>query len=232
MPPKLDNRPDAAELLEEVRQPGANLCAIARRLGVHRNTVRAFRDKHLPKSVRDADARLSRLPRPDLQVSQLERLDALSHKLEKMIDAADRWLADPNEPGAYTLDPRDHETEVVWEEEVEGERGRMKTIRHKERLSDILRRCGEKGRPRMDEVLVVETMAGNNRRAFIDAVNAMRPLAELLGKARSEIKPDPGSTVNVLVTSPDWLALRERLADALEPYPDALAAVQEAIGGE
>jgi len=62
------------------------------------------------------------------------------------------------------------------------------------------------------------------------AIREARGNLELLGKFTGKLRPE--TQVNVLVASPEWLALRERLADALEPYPDALAAVQEAIGGE
>lgn len=64
----------------------------------------------------------------------------------------------------------------------------------------------------------------------IGAIREARANLELLGKFTGKLKPD--TTVNVLVTSPDWLAMRERLADALVPYPEALAAVREAMRGE
>jgi transposase-like protein len=219
MPPKLDNRPDAAELLEEVRQPGANLCAIARRLGVHRNTVRAFRDKHLPKSVRDADARLSRLPRPDLQVSQLERLDAVASKLDMMADAIDRALRDPEDPTRYNLDPRAREITVVVEETV-GDR-RVQKVR---KLDDLLERV-EEGLG--VSVVRWEVKAADLRVLLKDLAVAIKPIAELLGKTRGEIKQDPAAQVNVFLASNEWLGFRERMYGTLIRFPDALAAVEE-----
>jgi len=62
----------------------------------------------------------------------------------------------------------------------------------------------------------------------LDAIRTARLNLELLGKLTGKLRPD--TQVNVLVTSPDWLAMRERIAIALEPYPEALAAVREAFG--
>lgn len=53
---------------------------------------------------------------------------------------------------------------------------------------------------------------------------------ELLGKLTGKLKPD--TQVNVLVTSQEWLTMRERLLDALEPFPEAGDAVRRALAGE
>lgn len=68
-------------------------------------------------------------------------------------------------------------------------------------------------------------------RAALDAIRTALSCLETIGKLTGKLRPD-AATVNVLVTSPDWLAMRERLAEALTPYPEALAAVREAMRGE
>ena len=221
-PPKLDNRPDAAEILDELRQPGANICRISARLNVAPNTLRAFRDKHLPKSVRDADARLSRLPRPDLQVSQLERLDAVASKLDLMVEAIDRALRDPEDPRRYNLDPRAREVTIVVEETTEGGR-RVQKVR---KLDDLLERIEQHLGV---SVVRWEIKSADLRVLLKDLAATIKPIAELLGKTRGEIKPDPGATVNVLVTSPEWLQIRQALVEALRPWPPALEAAGRAL---
>lgn len=221
MPPLLDDRPDAADLLDELRRPGANLCAMAVRLGVHRNTLRSFRDRHLPKSVREADARLSRLPRPDLQVSQLERLDAVASKLDLMVEAIDRALRDPEDPRRYNLDPRAREVTVVVEETV-GQR----TVQKVRKLDDLLERIEQHLGV---SVVRWEIKSADLRVLLKDLAATIKPIAELLGKTRGEIKPDPGATVNVLVTSPEWLQIRQALVEALRPWPPALEAAGRAL---
>lgn len=52
----------------------------------------------------------------------------------------------------------------------------------------------------------------------------------LVGKLTGKLRPE--TQVNVLVTSPEWLAMRERIAVALEPHQLALEAVREAMRAE
>ena len=221
-PPKLDNRPDAAEILDELRQPGANICRISARLNVAPNTLRAFRDKHLPKSVRDADARLSRLPRPDLQVSQLERLDAVASKLDLMVEAIDRALRDPEDPRRYNLDPRAREVTIVVEETTEGGR-RVQKVR---KLDDLLERIEQHLGV---SVVRWEIKSADLRVLLKDLAATIKPIAELLGKTRGEIKPDPAVTLNVFLDSPDWQRVESALVESLRPYPPALEAAGRAL---
>lgn len=219
--PKLDNRPDAAEILEEVREPSANLSAIARRLKVDADTLRAFRDRHTPKPILDAIAQLSHRPRLDLQVSQLERLDAVSAKLELMLDAIDRTLRDPEDPTRYNLDPRAREVTVVFEETVGNQR-----VQKVRKLGELLDRVEhELG----VEVVRWEVKSADPRVLLKDVAVALKPISELLGKTRGEIKPDPAVSLNVFMSSPDWQRVETAVIDAIRPCPRCLGAVGTAL---
>jgi len=198
--PKLENRPDAEDILREVIAPDANLTAIARRIGVHDDTLRNFRDKRVPNWLLEI---LHRAGNGALQAAQLDAVAALnriSRRMELYFDAAERWLQDPDDPKDYTLAPRETEVLVIWEEQVPKESGEVfRTVKHKERLIDLLKRCGLKGGPGVEEILMCEINTGNPRKLFLDGVNAGKPLYELLGKATGQIKPDPAGTVNVTV---------------------------------
>lgn len=69
-----------------------------------------------------------------------------------------------------------------------------------------------------------EKTAKTHSRALL-AIREARANLELLGKFTGKLKPD--TQVNVLVTSGEWLAFRDRLYATLERFPDALAAVDE-----
>ena len=71
-----------------------------------------------------------------------------------------------------------------------------------------------------------EKQAKTHTRALL-AIREARANLELLGKFTGKLRPD--TQVNVLVTSPDWLAMRERIATALGPYPEAREAVLAAL---
>ncbi len=61
------------------------------------------------------------------------------------------------------------------------------------------------------------------------AIREARECLALLAKLTGEL--DERAQVNVLVLSPEWLALRARILVALEPYPDARLALVSALGG-
>ncbi len=69
-------------------------------------------------------------------------------------------------------------------------------------------------------------LAGDNKIA-LQAIGEARRNLELMGKLLGELDDRP--QVNILVTSPEWLAVRSRLLVALEPYLDARMAAAEAL---
>ena len=64
-------------------------------------------------------------------------------------------------------------------------------------------------------------------RAATSAIREARECIVLLAKLMGEL--DERAQVNILVLSPEWLAIRSRLLTALEPFPDARLAVAEAL---
>ena len=77
------------------------------------------------------------------------------------------------------------------------------------------------------EILTQAERVGNQRTMLL-AVEQSRRNLELQAKLLGELKP--GKTVNIL-GMPEWLELKARLMAALQPYPEALAAVYEAVEG-
>lgn len=219
--PKLDNRPDAADILDELLDPAANRAAIARRLGVSVDTLDRFEKRYVPGPAREAVRRASRLPRPDLQVSQLERLDSVCAQLDMMREAIDRALRDPEDPTRYNLDPRAREVTVVFEEMV-GER-RVQKVR---KLDDLLERVEQKLGV---SVVRWEVKSADLRVLLKDLAVAVKPISELLGKTRGEIKADPVASLNVFLAGPSWATVADAVAEALRPHPAAAADVEVAL---
>lgn len=77
--------------------------------------------------------------------------------------------------------------------------------------------------------ILAEAKGAKNLKTALDAIGRALEGLALLGRMTGRMKPD--TQVNVLVM-PEWLGLRDRILDALEPFPDALAAVQEAVSGQ
>lgn len=211
--PRLEDRPDAGALLAEVLDPGANLGAIAVREGVHRNTLRAWRDRNAPPEVREIILKAG--GSAALEAVQLDVLTRFIDAIEKshtMLKAADEWLRDPKDPSRYNLSPRTHEVDVVYEETL----GDL-TIKRAAPLSQLLATV-EQGLG----VTVVrgETKVADTRELHLKAVAAMSSVLEKYGKATGQIKPDPAATVNVLVL-PETKAHLDRVASAFEACASA-----------
>ncbi|NLF78723.1 MAG: helix-turn-helix domain-containing protein [Chloroflexi bacterium] len=62
----------------------------------------------------------------------------------------------------------------------------------------------------------------------LNVLKELRALLELLGKASGELDTRPVTVVN-LQASPEWLELRAAMFAALQPYPDARAAVSSRL---
>jgi hypothetical protein len=63
------------------------------------------------------------------------------------------------------------------------------------------------------------------------AVRELRAIVELLGKLTGEIDDRPQMNVVNVLASPDWIAIRSTVLDALTPFPDARAAVAARLLG-
>lgn len=75
--------------------------------------------------------------------------------------------------------------------------------------------------------ILITTYNGGAYETTLKAVREARGNLELMGKLIGQLEQQP--TVNVLVTSNDWLRLRAAILRALEPYPEARQAVSEAL---
>lgn len=62
----------------------------------------------------------------------------------------------------------------------------------------------------------------------LSAVREQRELLRLMGTASGELKEGPQFTVN-LMASPEWVAIRAAVLEALAPHPEARAAVAQRL---
>ncbi|MBM3189371.1 MAG: hypothetical protein FJZ90_11695 [Chloroflexi bacterium] len=65
-------------------------------------------------------------------------------------------------------------------------------------------------------------------RTALQGVRELVRIVELLARLRGEL--DERAQVNILVVSPEWLSLRARILQTLEPYPEARNALAVALG--
>lgn len=200
------------------------MSAISERIGVSRNAVTEFRDKFCPKPIRDL---LNRHDRGALEAAQLDVLSRFIDTIEKshkMLMAADEWLTDPTDPTKYNLNPRLHDVDIVYDQNV----GDDKTIRKTEKLSKLMADV-EAGLG--ISIQRGETKIADPRKLLLEAAATMKPILEIYGKQTGQVKADPKIEVN-LTASPEWLAIEARFAQLRDARPELLAELRWLASGE
>lgn len=225
-PPLVENHPKRDEILSALLTPGANFEGIQRKFGISEKALDTFRKKYVTSATQVMlDRVATSVPLETLHLDVLSELANLSRLAAKMLSAADAWLEDPNAPGKYNLNPRTHEVDVVYEQVIPGDPPR--TARKTEKLAKLMRDV-EEGLG--ITVVKGETRTADPRKLLLDAVDTLKPVLELLGKATGQIKPEPpAAQLNVFLGSPDWARIEELLVATLRPWPPALEAAGKAL---
>ena len=184
--------------------------AIARHFLVSKDSLARHRDTCGVQSVVDARHAADE-PRQRTVRGELERL---FERINKLYDACDRWLADPDRPGEYTLTPRAEEVDVVY---IDGY-----TVR-KAKLSVLLARI------QADTGIVTgngEWKVADPRDLVLKTATQLTRQIDLLAKLTGELNERP--EINILV-HPQWVELRQVLLTTLAAHPQALEAVYAAL---
>jgi hypothetical protein len=104
-------------------------------------------------------------------MAELERCFSRANLL---LDACDRWLRDPEDPGRYDLSPRADDIYVVFTEP--GEDG-IAAVRRRKKLSVLLEDI--RGRRPGSEIVAVETKSADIRKLVLDSIAELRQLTGL-----------------------------------------------------
>lgn len=198
------------EVIDRALVTGEPVPAVAARYDLGRRSVQRHKDTHLPASLTQAhDA--AEVASADSIMAELRGVMA---RVQKLFDACDRWLRDPENPDQYDVGPRSDDVRVLYAEVVNG-----KTVRKRARLSALLERV-EKGAGVTIEK--GEYRHADPRELILKTAAQTQSSLELLAKLLGELDERP--QLNVLV-SPEWHQVRTVMLAALQPYPDARAAV-------
>jgi hypothetical protein len=121
----------------------------------------------------------------------LQRIETIMLRMQKLYDACDDYLRDPENGERYYLGPRAHEMQVVYET-CSGK----KTVRKKATLARLLEQLSKK---KLDPVEVY-TKYADPRKLIIDTASVLSKQLELIGKITQQL-PQSDTTVNVLVVN-------------------------------
>lgn len=151
-------------------------------------------------------------------------LRAWMDTITKLLRACEEWLTDPDDPDRYYLGPRAADVWVVHEID-RGENRRPE--RRKERLSTLLARVD--GKPGVGDFVLAETKTADPRRLILETSKTLEGHLRLMGEIAGKIQTQGTTT---FLISPEWLALRTRMLEALHPFPDARLALAAVVDGD
>jgi hypothetical protein len=133
------------------------------------------------------------------------------------------WLADPDDPTRFTLEPRT--TEVVIHTEERTEPGRP-PLRRKMKLSQAIAIVD--GEPGIGDVTLYEAKIADPRKLILDTSKTLEAHLRLLGELVGKLAT--AGTTTFLV-SPEWLDIQREMQAALAPFPEARIALAAALSG-
>lgn len=173
----VDNHPQREKIVKALITNRSSYQDIATRYDVPKSTIAAYmRERLLPAAAK----RQEKIQSKDGD-QFLERVETTMVRVQKMYDACDEWLSDPENPTKYNLDPRAHEYKVIYlEPEVEGESRQ----RNKCSLQELLDRVEATDR----KVLTVEAKTYDTRKLLLDTAVTLNKQLELLAKIQGLVK--------------------------------------------
>ena len=144
----------------------------------------------------------------------LDEINRIMVRVNKMFDACDEYLSDPNREGKYWLGPRAEEVEIVYMDDSENG-GVMK----RDKLDVILANKG-KGR-----AVSVHYRHADPRKLILDTAKVLTIQLELLARISGEIKD---VTINIINT-PVWIRLQQIILDATKDKPEVRKKIADAL---
>jgi len=187
---------------------------IASQFSVTEGAVRRHKAEHVPRALVEAAQEQQHSDAVDV----MHELGRALRRVNLVFDACDSWLRDPDDPTRYDIGPRASDITVVYSEP--GTTG--KPIQRKALLSALLARVE-------DESYQIERWHfkhADPRELILKTHAQLTSSLELLAKLEGKLQQE--GTINITV-SPQWLAIRAVIVQAVASYPEARAAVAAAL---
>ena len=145
----------------------------------------------------------------------LDRLETVRARMEKLYDACDEYLQDPEDPSKYDLSPR--ALEIVVSYRTVDDANPNKLVTKKATMQQLIDICFEHGY----ETTLIRTGSVDPRRLIIDTHNALCKELELMAKIEGAIKD---TVVNVTFNQ-YWAKFKQVIFRATEGAPEVRARI-------
>lgn len=191
---------------------GQSLRDIAGRFGISKSALSRYLNKKLLPAVAREQARKELRDVGDFLKAVGEAMD----RVQKMYDACDEYLQDPDDPSRYYLGPRAEEVEVAYLRQEEGQ-----TFKLKDNLYNLL----EKALQENQKLIHVKWKHADPRKLLLDTALTLNKQLELLAKIRGMVQDIQINIQNM----PVWVQLKQLILDATAGHPDVRKSIADAF---
>lgn len=127
----------------------------------------------------------------------LARIEDTIVYVQKMYEACNDWLQDPEDHSRYNLDPRAYEHEVIYNWVLTNQDGDERRIRKKANLQELLERAMRED----EEIIKVESKTADPRKLILDTAQTLNKQLETLAKIAGVVQEVTNVDVNVSVNT-------------------------------
>ena len=188
---EIDNHPKKSQIIKALinRVPYRE---ITKRYGV----TKAAQSRYLNQKLLGRAARTEKAKELTDGENIMKEIVRIMERCEKMYDACDRYLKDPDNPEQYYLGPRAEDIEVVYVDEIEtGEK--TKIIREKKLLSEMLKEAYTG-----TEVKSIRSKHADPRELLLKTANTINNQLELLARIKGQIIDQMNINAERVIISP------------------------------
>jgi len=228
MEQKRRTRPTVVELhpkrlqIEKELGEGLQIAIISKKYNISRQALLGYKRNRLPERVVKAVER-----RNITDAQQLfEVILKAVQRMEKLSDACDSFLQDPDDPGEYYMGPRAHEIKVVYleGETVETSRGeKISWTRKTAMLQDLIDRVMGVGLRRLVSISSNDT---DPRLLLVKSSDALTKSMETLVNAWKSIDQGRSSFVG----TDSWRKVVDVILKATEDHPEVRRVIADGLG--
>ncbi len=127
----------------------------------------------------------------------LARIEDTIVYVQKMYDACNDWLQDPEDHSKYNLDPRAYEHQVIYNWVITDADGKDTRIRKKANLQELLERAMRED----EEIIKVESKVADPRNLVLQTAQTLNKQLETLAKIAGVVQEVTNVDVNVSVNT-------------------------------
>lgn len=154
----------------------------------------------------------------------LARIEDTIVYVQKMYDACNDWLQDPDDHSKYNLDPRAYEHDVIYNWVITNQDGNDTRIRKKANLQELLERAMRED----EEIIKVESKISDPRKLILDTAQTLNKQLETLAKIAGVVQEVANIDVNVSINTVLASTVVQVIKDEIED-PEIVARIIERL---